>query len=241
MALLDDLCSVCLCFNHIMVHAKKENPCQTLWGLEGNQRRTHHTLAWHKASVPSVRDDGDLRANTVNDKQCRTCWASQGQWIPMAVKLVCLIVLFFWETVAHGYLQARLGFPSRFVRMFASCGDQAERKKDQYSWVDFLHQPYWNPTICDIYIQVERINHCWVSSNPISRSPHRLFCRLGNAVGRDGWASRADRLFTICFFYFSLLLHIYKGHLSSYLTHKLWCVDWSGGEGYASSFGAETE
>lgn len=183
---------VCVCFNHIMVHAKEVNPCQTLWGLEGNQRRNHHTLAWHKASVPSVRDDGDLRANTVNDKQCRTCWASQGQWIPMAVKLVCLIVLFFWETVAHGYLQARLGFPSRFVRMFASCGDQAERKKDQYSWVDFLHQPYWNPTICDIYIQVERINHCWVSSNPISRSPHRLFCRLGNAVGRDGWASRAE-------------------------------------------------
>lgn len=78
-ALLDDLCSVCVCFNHIMVHAKEENPCQTLWGLEGNQRRNHHTLAWHKASVPSVRDDGDLRANTVNDKQCRTCWASQGQ------------------------------------------------------------------------------------------------------------------------------------------------------------------
>lgn len=171
--------------------------------------------------------------------------------------------LFFWETVAHGYLQPRLGFLRlfrfrfRFVWMFTSCGDQAERKKDQYSWVDFLHQPYWNPTICHIYIQVEHISHCWVGSNPISGSPHRLFCRVGNAVGRDGWASRAEppdtpgaAFFPTISFYllfhhllllFSLLLHVYKGHLSSYLTHKLWCVDWSGEEGYASSVGAETE
>lgn len=158
--------------------------------------------------------------------------------------------LLFWETVAHGYLQPRLRFlrlfrfPFRFVWMFTSCGDQAERKKDQYSWVDFLHQPYWNPTIWHIYIQVEHISHCWVGSNPISGSPHRLFCRVGNAVGSDGWASRAagytrcclfpplyrfTAYFTIYFFYFHCYFMFIK--VIYHLTWHINCGVWTEVEG----------